>query len=137
MIAYLFMNWRNYIIAGLFLFAFNSSMSQDYLGSWTLDWSQVIDTSEYKNPAILFGLEELEGMSGQSIVWILGEHSIKILKGGKVISEAEIEWVSNHEFVILDPKRSGMPKHYLDYVDNGRVLMRSNYGDGVIYLKKL
>jgi len=131
------MSWRHLFIGCLFLLFFNSAKSQSYLGSWALDWSQVLDTAKYRNPLVLIGLDEIENKPGTKLIWVFDETNLRIMRDGEVLSEASIEWTENDRFVITRPKKSNDPTHIIEPTSEGKIRVLSDKNDAEIFLRKL
>lgn len=113
------------------------SISQDYLGSWTLDWSQVMDSNENENLKVTDDLQKMNKSSDKNPIWVFSTDSLKVYQSGNLISKAEIKWTRDDRFEIVDGEKKKNRTHYIDQIESDRIKMRTGYSDSEIYLRKL
>ncbi len=111
--------------------------AQDYLGSWTLDWSKVMEGDEQKSAMVSDDLETINKQSDKNPVWVLSKDSLKVYQSNSLISSAEIKWTRNDRFEIIDEEKKKNPIHYIDELEEGKIKMRTGYSDAELYLRKL
>jgi len=112
-------------------------MAQEYVGSWTLDWSQVMESDSKKSTTVPSDLKSRNNNSDKNPVWVLSIDSLKVFQAGSMISGAEIKWTRNDRFEIIDEEKKNNPIHYIDDLDDGKIKMRAGYSDSEIYLRRL
>lgn len=109
--------------------------SQDYLGSWTLDWSHGMDIDKTKSTKVSDDLKTINEQSEKNPVWVFSMDSLKVYQSGDLVSTAEIKWTRNDRFEIVDDKKNRI--HYIDQIESDKIKMRTGYSDAEIYLRKL
>jgi hypothetical protein len=111
--------------------------SQDYLGSWTLDWSQVMGSQENKSTKVSDDFETTNKESEKNPVWVFSMDSLKVYQNGDLISTAEIKWTRNDRFEIVEDDNKKNRIHYIDEIESNKIKMRTGYSDAEIYLRKM
>ncbi|MGB6037633.1 MAG: hypothetical protein WBG42_15265 [Cryomorphaceae bacterium] len=111
--------------------------AQDYLGSWTLDWSQVLDSDQTESAKVSNDLHSISKKSEKNPVWVLSSDSLKVFQSGDMISAAEIKWIRDDRFEIVDDKKSEKRIHYIEEVESDKIKMKRRNSDSEIYLRKL
>lgn len=111
--------------------------AQDYLGSWTLDWSKVMGNVKNESAKVSDDLENLNKKSEKNPVWILSSDSLKVFQSGDMISAAQIKWTRDDRFEIIDEEKNKKQIHYIEEIESDKIKMRTGYSDSEIYLRKL
>ena len=125
-------------IALLILFSLPQlCIAQDYFGSWTIDWSQVMAGDKKKTTRVSDDLETTNKQSEKNPIWVFSIDSLKVYQSGDLISTAEIKWTGNDRFEIIDDEKEKNRIHYIDYLESDKIKMRTGYSDAEIYLRKL
>lgn len=128
---------RNLYLVLLFSAFSISAAGQSYLGSWTLDWSQVLDTTKYHNPMVDSGLQDIEKKAGRSVVWVFSDDSLKVLRGGQYISKAAIRWTNENTYELINSSKKKKAKHFIEALSDEQIRMSTNYDESELYLRKL
>lgn len=122
----------------LFLFSTPQFCSaQDYLGSWTLDWSQVIESNRTETAKVSTNLESRNNKSEKNPIWVLSIDSLKVYQSGDMISATQIKWTKGDRFEIINDDEKQKRMHYIDQIENGKIKMSTGYSDSEIYLRRL
>ncbi|HKK39946.1 MAG TPA: hypothetical protein VJ949_11055 [Cryomorphaceae bacterium] len=111
--------------------------SQEYFGSWTLDWSKVMEGDDHQYPVVSDTLKTINNYSDKNPIWVLSMDSLKVFQNGGLISTAKIKWTRNDRFEIIDDQKKKNPIHYIDHLEDGKIKMRTGYSDAEIYLRRL
>lgn len=128
----------NALLAAFFLFSVPQFChAQEYFGSWTLDWSRLLSSTEHVGSHISDSLEDINYESRRNPIWVFSMDSLKVYQNETLISVAEIKWKKNDQFEIIDSSKKKNPEHYIDHLEDGRIKMRTSYSDAEIYLRKL
>ena len=89
---------------GLFLFFCGISgdgFSQDFMGSWKADWSQIQDKNALNNPYVEISLEQMDLGDKNDLIWIFSLNTLEVFLNGEGISKYEIRWLSDSSFEII------------------------------------
>jgi len=113
------------------------SYAQDYLGSWTLDWSQVMESSKNESAKVSGDLHSINKKSEKNPVWVITSDSLKVYQSGEMISAAEIKWTRDDRFEIIDDKKNEKRIHYIEEVESDKIKMKTRNSDSEIYLRKI
>jgi|GEM_PF-4423399 len=111
--------------------------AQDYLGSWTLDWSQLLKGNPTEDVEVSNGLHSINNESEKSPVWVLSSDSLKVYQSGDMISAARIKWTRDDRFEIVGDTKSRKRIHYIEEVESDKIRMKTRNSDSEIYLRKL
>jgi hypothetical protein len=130
---------KNFTLFSLFILVSlpNYCSAQNYLGSWTLDWSKVMESDEQNSSMVSEDMDAINTKSDKNPVWVLSKDSLKIYQSNALISSAEIKWTREDRFEIIDEEKKKNPVHYIDEIDEGQIKMRTGYSDAELYLRRL
>jgi len=124
----------------LFLILFSTPKfcsAQDYLGSWTLDWSQVMESDKKEAAKVSTNLESRNKKSKKNPIWVLSMDSLKVYQSGDMISATQIKWTRDDRFELVNDDNKKKRIHYIDQLESDKIKMRTGYSDSEIYLRRL
>ena len=126
-----------FIASFIFVFSYHSTVAQEYLGSWALDWSQALNDDENLNSKVADSLKSVNMSSEKNPIWVLGKDSLKVYQNGSMISAAEINWTRTDRFEIVDGNKRKNYNYYINELEDGKIKMSTGHSDAEIYLRRL